>query len=91
MLEANVKLNEEYRRCFLNPLIHFSKEFGYCPRGIYLKESTISGLVSESQGGFGVVYKGKVGSRLVAVKAIKRDRQSLPEYDKVTIYSYLHI
>lgn len=69
----------------------FSKECGCCPRGIYLKEGTISGLKPESQGGFGLVHKGKVGSDLVAVKALKRDnRMSLPEYNKVTAYSDLH-
>ncbi|KAG6375569.1 kinase-like domain-containing protein [Boletus reticuloceps] len=83
LLETSVGLEEEYRRHFFNPLIQFSKESGYCPRGIYLKEGTIKGLVSESQGGFGFVYKGKIGSRLVAVKALKRDVHiSLPEYNK---------
>lgn len=86
MLEANIGLEEEYRRCLFNPLIQLSKECGYCPRGIYFTEGAIGGLVSESQGGFGFVYKGKAGSRLVAVKALKRDIHiSLPEYNKVTI------
>lgn len=54
---------------------------------MYLKEGAISGLISESRGGFGLVFKGKIDSRLVAVKALKRDaRMDLPEYKKVTIY-----
>lgn len=69
----------------------FSKESGRCPRGVYLAEGAISGLVSESQGGFGLVYKGKykgkVGSRLVAVKALKRDDRVVSrDYNKVTTY-----
>jgi len=54
---------------------------------MYLKEGAIGGLISESQGGFGLVFKGKIDSRLVAVKALKRNaRTDLPEYKKVTIY-----
>ncbi|KAI9571669.1 kinase-like domain-containing protein [Boletus coccyginus] len=83
LLEANVKLEEGYRRCFLNALILFSKGSGSCPRGMYLKEGAINGLISESRGGFGLVFKGKIDSRLVAVKALKRDaRMDLPEYKK---------
>ncbi|KAH0828069.1 kinase-like domain-containing protein [Lanmaoa asiatica] len=83
LLEANVELEEWYRRHFFNALILLSKESGYCPRSIYLAKDTISGLVSVSRGGFGLVYKGKVGPRPVAVKALMRDgRVNLPEYKK---------
>lgn len=71
----------------------FAKESGCPPRGIYFSEDAIDGrLIPMSQGGFGQVYKGKVDSRLVAVKALKRnDRVSLPEYNKVIIYLDLHV
>lgn len=68
----------------------FSKASGYCPRGIYLAKGTISGLVLErplSQGGFGEVFKGRVGSRPVAVKVLKRKvNVILHEYKKVRIF-----
>ncbi|KAG8215225.1 kinase-like domain-containing protein [Butyriboletus roseoflavus] len=70
LLEADVELEEGYRRYFFNALIMFSKESGYCPRGIYLAKGTISGLVSESQGGFGFVYKGKEYKKQLSKEAI---------------------
>ncbi|KAG9316824.1 kinase-like domain-containing protein [Chiua virens] len=83
LLESNVELEEGYRRCFLNVIILLSKESGCCPRSICLSEDTVSDLSLKSEGGFGLVYQGRVGSRLVAVKAIKRDKlMSLPEYNK---------
>jgi hypothetical protein len=59
---------------------------------MHLKRDAIGVLVPESRGGFGIVYKSKVGSRLIAVKALKRDdSMSLPEYNKVTISTDLHV
>ena len=82
-----MKLEECYRRRFFRVLIAFSKEYGCCPRSIDITEGAINCLVWNSQGGFGSVYKGKLGSRSVAVKALKRDTHtSLHDYSKVAIY-----
>jgi len=85
LLEVNVELEERYRRCFFNALVMFSKACGYCPRGIYLADDSISNLVLQSQGGFGEVFKGRIGSidpRLVAVKVLKRGKADWSEYKK---------
>ncbi|KAF9227104.1 hypothetical protein BS17DRAFT_694961, partial [Gyrodon lividus] len=62
-----------YRRYLFNVLVRLSKETGYCPTSLYLSEGAVKDLVSQAQGGFGLVHKGNFGSRIVAVKALNRD------------------
>ncbi|KIJ68018.1 hypothetical protein HYDPIDRAFT_25467 [Hydnomerulius pinastri MD-312] len=73
LLGTDDALEEWYRRCFFDALVSLTKKTGYCPASLYLTENSVSDLISQSQGGFGLVYKGNLGSRIVAVKALKRE------------------
>ncbi|KIJ06619.1 hypothetical protein PAXINDRAFT_91731, partial [Paxillus involutus ATCC 200175] len=59
-------------------VVTLSKETSYCPTSLYLSEGAVKDLTSQDRGGFGVVYAGKFGSRMVAVKVLKQESYKDP-------------
>ncbi|KIJ04270.1 hypothetical protein PAXINDRAFT_22448 [Paxillus involutus ATCC 200175] len=86
LLEKDLELEDWYQRCLFNTVVTLSKETSYCPTSLYLSEGAVRDLTSQDRGGFGVVYAGKFGSRMVAVKVLKQESyKDSNDFNKVRI------